>query len=63
MAGLFGTQRWRAMRTDWRTYGWKGMFRRKGWRFVLLVIAAYLIRDLFLYVLLPLLVYFGFLKG
>ena len=44
-------------------YSLKGMLRRKGWRFVFLVIAAYLVRDLFLYVLLPLLVYFGFLKG
>lgn len=56
-------QRWRDMRADLRMYGWKGMLRRRGWRFVLLVVAAYFVRDLFLYVLVPLLVYFGFLRG
>jgi hypothetical protein len=46
--------RLRALRDERRQLGWKGLVRKRGWTLVLLVVLAYLVRDLVLYVLLPL---------
>jgi hypothetical protein len=50
----------RSLRDDRRTYGWRGMLKRHGWRPLALFVAFYLIRDLVLYVLIPLAVIAGF---
>jgi len=45
---------WRAgIRADLRAGGWRGLLRRRGLRWVLAIIAFYLVRDLLLYVVLP----------
>lgn len=49
---LFGTLR--TLRSERRQLGWKGLLRRRGWTLVALLVAAYLVRDLVLYVLVPL---------
>jgi hypothetical protein len=41
------------LRADLRTDGLLGLVRKRGWRFVLAVVAAYLVKDLVLYVLVP----------
>ena len=46
--------RLRGLRDERRRLGWKGLLRRRGWVFVALVVAFYLVRDLLLYVLIPL---------
>jgi hypothetical protein len=50
--GLLATLR--TLRTERRRLGWKGLLRRRGWTLVALFVAAYLVRDLILYVLVPL---------
>lgn len=52
MTGLLA--RLRTLREERRQLGWKGLVRKRGWTLVLLVVLAYLVRDLILYVLLPL---------
>lgn len=47
------------LRAERRTLGWRGLLRRRGWRLVVLVVAAYLVRDLVLYVFIPVLVVLG----
>ena len=47
------------MRAVRRSAGWKGLFRRYGWRMVALFFAFYLVRDSILYLLLPYLIYQG----
>lgn len=49
---LFGTLH--TLRAERRQLGWKGLLRRRGWTLVALLVAAYLVRDLILYVLVPL---------
>jgi hypothetical protein len=44
----------RMLREERRQLGWKGLVRTRGWTLVVLVVLAYLVRDLILYVLLPL---------
>lgn len=45
---------WRAgIRADIHAGGWRGLLRKRGWRWVLAIIAFYLVRDLLLYVVLP----------
>src|SRR5262245_10330289 len=44
----------RALRDERRRLGWKGLLKRRGWTFVALFVLAYLVRDLVLYVLVPL---------
>ena len=39
---------------DWRQGGWRLTLRRRGWKVLLGVVAFYLVRDLLLYVVLPL---------
>jgi len=47
-------QQFRQLRDERRRLGWKGLLRHRGWRFVVIVVAVYLVRDLVLYVLVPL---------
>jgi hypothetical protein len=49
----------KTLRDERRALGWGGLLRRRGWTFVALVIAYYLIRDILLYVLVPLAVAAG----
>ena len=44
----------RTLHTERRQLGWRGVLRRRGWMLVALFAAAYLARDLILYVLVPL---------
>ena len=50
----------RTLRDERRAHGWKGLGRRRGWKLVLVFVAFYLIRDVILYVLIPLAVIAGF---
>lgn len=52
MNGLLGQLR--TLRDERRALGWKGLVRKRGWALVALVVLVYLVRDLVLYVLLPL---------
>lgn len=52
--------RLRTLRDERRQLGWKGLLKRRGWSFVLLVVAVYLVRDVVLYVLVPLAIAAGF---
>jgi len=52
----------RTLKAERRAHGWKGMIRRQGWKPVVVFFLFYLIRDLILYVLLPLGLYFGLTK-
>ncbi len=47
------------LRRERRELGWKGLLRKRGWSLVLLVVAFYLVRDLVLYVAIPLAVVWG----
>jgi hypothetical protein len=49
----------RAVREERRRLGWRGLVRKRGWSFVLFVVFLYLVRDLLLYVLVPLAVAAG----
>jgi hypothetical protein len=44
----------RTLRDERRALGWRGLFRRRGWKLVALVVAYYLVRDVVLYILIPL---------
>ena len=44
----------RNLRDERRQLGWKGLLKLRGWVFVALVVLGYLVRDLVLYVLVPL---------
>ena len=48
-----------ALRQERRQLGWKGLLRKRGWVLVVLVVVAYLVRDLVLYVIVPLAVVAG----
>jgi hypothetical protein len=52
----------RTLRDERRALGWKGLFRKRGWKLVALVVAYYLVRDVILYILLPLGVAAGLLS-
>lgn len=52
----------RTLKTERRAYGWKGLLRRRGWRLVLVFVLVYLVRDLVLYVLIPVGIAAGFLR-
>ena len=49
----------RTLRDERRAYGWKGLLRRRGWKLVLAVILFYLVRDVILYILIPLAIVAG----
>ncbi|HEX9727775.1 MAG TPA: hypothetical protein VGA37_04670 [Gemmatimonadales bacterium] len=42
------------LRDERRALGWKGLFRKRGWKLVAVFVAYYLIRDVVLYVIIPL---------
>ena len=44
----------RTLRDQRRALGWKGLFRKRGWKLVALFVAYYLVRDTILYVIIPL---------
>jgi len=44
----------RNLRDERRRLGWKGLLQRRGWVLVALVVVGYLVRDLVLYILVPL---------
>lgn len=52
----------RELRDERRRLGWKGLFRRRGWKLVALVVVYYLVRDTVLYILIPLAIAAGVLK-
>lgn len=47
----------RAARDILRTRGIKGLFREYGWKFVLVIFTYYLIRDVTLYILIPMFIF------
>jgi hypothetical protein len=53
------TEMVRTLRRERREMGWRRLLRKRGWSLVLLVVAFYLIRDLVLYVAIPLAVVMG----
>jgi len=44
----------RTLRDERRALGWRGLVRKRGWRLVVMVVAYYLVRDVLLYIVLPL---------
>lgn len=52
----------RRLRDERRELGWKGLFKKRGWKLVLAFFLFYLIRDLVLYVLIPLAIVAGLLS-
>jgi len=44
----------RTLRDERRVLGWKGLFQKRGWKMLVLFILFYLVRDLVLYVIIPL---------
>jgi len=49
----------RQLRLERRELGWKGLLRKRGWGLVLAVVAFYLVRDVILYILIPLAIAVG----
>jgi len=52
----------RRLRDERRQFGWRGLLRKRGWKFVAAVVLYYLIRDTILYVLIPLAIAAGVLR-
>jgi hypothetical protein len=44
----------RTLRDERRQFGWKGLLRKRGWKLLLALFVFYLIRDVVLYILMPL---------
>lgn len=42
------------LRDERRVLGWGGLFRKRGWKLVAVFVAYYLVRDVVLYILIPL---------
>ena len=57
---LLLTLRW--LREERRAIGWKVLLKRRGWKLVLVVVMIYLVRDVILYVLIPLAVVMSITK-
>ena len=51
------------MRQVRRESGWKGLFKRYGWKLVVGFVVFYLVRDTILYILLPYLIFRGACSG
>lgn len=49
----------RRLRDERRRLGWSGFLKGRGWKFVVLFLVAYLVRDLVIYVLVPLAIVAG----
>ena len=52
----------RTLRDERRQYGWKGFLKRRGWKFLLVIVVLYIVRDVILYVLIPLAIVVGLTK-
>ncbi len=52
----------RKLKDDRRKLGWRGLLRQHGWKPVVVFFAFYLIRDIILYILIPLAIYAGIAK-
>jgi len=50
------------LRDERRALGWKGLFRKRGWKLVAVFVLYYLIRDVTLYILIPMAVAAGLLR-
>lgn len=44
----------RTLRDERRQFGWKGLLRKRGWKLLVALFVVYLIRDVVLYILMPL---------
>lgn len=44
----------RTLRDERRAVGWRGLVRKRGWKLVAVFVAFYLVRDVLLYILIPL---------
>jgi hypothetical protein len=44
----------KTLRDERRSLGWRGLFRKRGWKLVAVFVAYYLVRDVLLYILIPL---------
>ena len=49
----------RKLRDERRRLGWTAFLRSRGWKIVVLFLVAYLVRDLVLYVFVPLAIFAG----
>lgn len=52
----------RTLRDERRSLGWKGLFKKRGWKLVAAIVLYYLIRDTMLYIVIPLGVAAGLLS-
>ncbi len=52
----------RTFRDERRQYGWRGLLKRRGWKFLLVIVVLYIVRDVILYVLIPLAIVVGLTK-
>jgi hypothetical protein len=48
------------LRDEARAVGWRGLVRKRGWKLVAVVRAYYLVRDVLLYIVIPLGIAAGF---
>jgi len=44
----------RTLRDERRAMGWRGLLRKRGWKLVVVFVAFYVVRDVVLYILIPL---------
>lgn len=44
----------RTLRDERRSLGWRGLLSKRGWKLVAAFVAFYLVRDVVLYILIPL---------
>jgi hypothetical protein len=44
----------KTLRDERRALGWGGLFRKRGWKLVAVFVVYYLVRDVVLYILIPL---------
>lgn len=44
----------RTLRDERRALGWRGVLKKRGWKLIVVLVLIYLVRDLVLYVIVPL---------
>ena len=52
----------RRLRDDRRELGWRGLAKKHGWKPIILFVLFYLVRDVILYVLIPLAIWAGLFR-
>ncbi len=52
----------RTLRDEHRQHGWRELLKRRGWKFLLVIVVLYVVRDVILYVLIPLAIVVGLTK-